>query len=265
MSNPNPYGDLLSAYCDGELEGEPVYHEISDALSHDESLYVEHQRLLLVKNAVHNMGGYYSLSDGNREKILNSIRKEAFRAPAASPRRYYMIAASIAVIFILATVYFQLSTNSASAKDLYSMANENFRKVLKGELAPDIQSSAASVVNNYLTEKGITYPLLIPECIECPLLGAVVTAEKDSKLVHLIYQGERGPYMYVIEASPSYFNNSVVMDLNEEIKECLKSGTPYKKQVGDELFVVWEQNGTICASLSHETEETVYRHFNLNQ
>lgn len=265
MSKPNPYDDLLSAYCDGELESQEIHQEISAALSNDVSLSVELQRLVLVKKAVYKTRNHYKVSDESRQKILKSIQKEAFRNPASSSRRYYMIAASLAAFFIMAAVYFQLSTNTASARDLYAMANENFKKVLSGELAPDIRSSAASVVSNYLTEEGVTYPLSIPECITCPLVGAVVTTEKDSKVVHLIYQGERGAYMYVIEASPSYFIDNVVLSLDEEIKTCLESGAPYKKQLGDELFVVWQQDGTICAAISQETEETVYRHFSLNQ
>lgn len=265
MNNPNPYGDLLSAYCDGELEDQPLNQEISAALRNDASLPVELQRLILVKKAVYKTRNHYTISDKNREKILQSIRNEAFPRPSSSYRSYYMIAASIAAFFIMAAVYFQMASNSASARDLYAMANENFQKVMNGELAPEIRSSAASVVSDYLTEKGITYPLLIPECIECPLLGAVVTAERDSKVVHLIYKGAKGPYMYVIEASPSYFSNNLVISLNEEIKTYLDSGTPYKKQIGNELFVVWQQDGTICAAISQETEETVYRHFKINQ
>jgi hypothetical protein len=127
---------------------------------------------------------------------------------------------------------------------------ENFHRVLRGEITPQVVSSQSSEIQDFFSGK-TEFPVRVPVMRQCTLVGAVVNQHKGAPLAHVVYRsGDDVIYLY--QACWQTVQQGEKLDLALEVEtELLRVGWYLSGGPGGDAIVLWKSGPTLCIAVSH--------------
>lgn len=293
--------ELLSAYADNQIKDKQTIKEIKELLAKDKKLAAKYQSELLTKKLLQTRLNSTELPSQTHQRVMNSIDEIISKAKynyqhsanyndsnAYDVTLWQSIKNSLtgklfgvpryafaAVIFMLigTLVFF---TGGKKTKNPYILAGvennimvqavNSFKKVIKGEVKPQLTSSNAAEVEKYIIEKAKFDPY-IPEIQNYSIAGVVCNDYKGQELAHIIYSNNNGQLIYIYQVPISAIQKKNLL-LPEDVDNEIKNAKYYMCDEVDEndcTLMLWYKGDKVCASMSTMPKQEMYTVFtNIN-
>ncbi len=149
-----------------------------------------------------------------------------------------------------------------SENSIMVQAVNNFHKILKGEIKPQISSKNESDVKNYL-KSNVDYDVYIPCMENCESISAVCSEYNGQKIVHIVYRS--GDDVFYICETPSKSLNKKCMELPEAVHNEIVSKKYYMCDKidldNDCTMLMWYSGNIVCTSVSTMPKQKMYSAF----
>lgn len=291
--------EFLTSQIDGENKDADTVNKISEMIANDENLMKKYKSELLTKQLFNTRLKNIDVPDATYMKVMGSIDKlinnsvdskeqelhplqssESFlqylinilSAPLRIGRtavpRYavgFVIILIIAGIGILAARKDNSPLNpfiaNGTEKSVMVQAVNNFHKILKGEIKPQLQSNDVLEVSNF-AKKNVHFNVFIPRIENYELAGIICNEYEGQKLVHLVYtSGDEVIYIYETDA------NSIMpqrLELPDAVySDIIKDNYYMCDQVDHHncTMTLWYTGNVLCASVTTMPKHKMYATF----
>ena len=141
-------------------------------------------------------------------------------------------------------------TAGLSANDVIRQSVDDYHKILRGELAPQLTSAESGVLLDFFTGK-TSFPVLVPRMKECTLVGGVLQEYNGMRLPHVVYRAG-DDVISVYQACWETVQEGKALDVIPEAKHALlQNGWYAPSPAGNDAVVLWRHERTLCVAVSH--------------
>lgn len=150
---------------------------------------------------------------------------------------------------------------SGSENSVMVQAVNNFHKILKGDIKPQVKSNDAKIVNNYLRDR-VNFNVFIPDIEEFELMGGISNEHAGEKVVHLMYSSGN-KIIYIYETGSTSFKPDK-LELPEPVHQQIRRENYYMCDEVDEndcTLMMWFSGDVLCASVSNVPKQKMYSTF----
>lgn len=141
-------------------------------------------------------------------------------------------------------------TAGLSANNVIRQSVDDFHRILRGELAPQVASAESVELQDFFTGK-TSFPVLVPHMRECTLVGGIIQEYNGMRLPHIVYRAG-DDVISVYQACWESVQEGRTLDLAPEAKAAiLKRGWYTPAPAGNDAVVLWRQDRTLCVAVSH--------------
>lgn len=147
-----------------------------------------------------------------------------------------------------------LTTAGFGPNNVIHQSIENFHKILRGDISPQIASSERSTIENFFSGR-TGFPVMVPSMKECTLLGGVLNDHNGTPLAHVVYR--RGDdIIYLYQACWETVQKGDVLEIAPEARaELMKTGWYSSTSLESDALVIWKSDRTLCVAVSHMQRE----------
>ena len=177
-----------------------------------------------------------------------------FAMPAVKPALAFGITC-IAVIVLLTLPNTPPDTTSSTASlDFIQQSLSNYHSVIRGDIKPQLASSAPENLLTFFTGK-TDFAVVLPKMKDCRLVGGVSNEYSGVKLAHVMYQ-HGNETIYMSQTCWETAQKSGKVRLPDDAKEELKRTGWFAKSFPDgSTMVLWTKNRTLCSAVAHMSKD----------
>jgi anti-sigma factor RsiW len=147
-----------------------------------------------------------------------------------------------------------LTTAGFGPNNVIHQSIENFHKILRGDISPQIVSSERSTVENFFSGR-TGFPVMVPSMKECTLLGGVLNDHNGTPLAHVVYRAG-DDIIYLYQACWETVQKGDVLEIAPEARtELITSGWYSSTSLESDALVLWKSDRTLCVAVSHMQRE----------
>lgn len=217
----------------------------------------------LVHNRVHMVAVPLILYRSITEKLqrplkgsrsVQTLSARLFQSPLIRPAIAFVLTAIVVILVVRPTepprgIPF-LTAAGYAPNNVVHQSVENYHKVLRGEITPQLVSSQNSEVQNFFSGK-TDFPVEVPVMRQCTLVGAVVNQHEGVGLAHVVYR-TGNDIIYLYQACWQTVQRGEKLELAPEIgTELTKGGWYLSGEPGGDAIVLWKSGPTLCIAVSH--------------
>lgn len=278
--------ELITSYIDDQIPDAELKSQIEQMISSDPKLDAKYRSELLTRDMLRKRLPEVELPERTYQKVLTSIDK-LVRAAAANadfkrpepqveyPSFWQNLKESVSAKFIgipryaFAVVLLVVlggffvfgggkkTTNpyilAGTEKSIMVQALKTFNKVVKGEVKPQLTTSNAAEVEQYV-KTNAEFNAYIPVVENYTLTGVVVNEYNGQKIAHLFYAGvnDKDEMFYVYQTPATCFQKKN-LDIPEQVHSEIITANYYMCDGVDETdctMTLWYKNNVVCASVS---------------
>ncbi len=141
-------------------------------------------------------------------------------------------------------------TAGLGANNVIRQSVDDYHKILRGELMPQLSSVESVDLQDFFTGK-TTFPVLVPRMKECTLIGGVLQDYNGMALPHVVYRAG-DEVISVYQACWETVQAGKALDLEPEAKSAiLTNGWYTPNPAGHDAVVLWRHDQTLCVAVSH--------------
>jgi hypothetical protein len=280
--------ELITSYIDNQIPDAELRSQIEQMIASDSRLNAKYRSELLTRNMLCQRLPKVELPGSTYQKVLSSIDsliaeinlkknrdyslpeiqrdypsfwqslKESVTAKFIGVPRY---AFAVLLVIVVSGVFVfgggKKTTNphilAGTEKSIMVQALKNFNKVVKGEVKPQLTTSNAAEVEQYV-KTNAEFNAYIPVVDNYILTGVVVNEFNGQKIAHLIYAGvnDVDEMLYVYQTPVTCFQKKN-LDIPEQVHSEILTATYYMCDGVDETdctMTLWYKNNVVCASVS---------------
>lgn len=269
--------DLTAALVDNEINDQELKKKFLQEIEADADLNYEFRVQALVKNIIREKVQFKETPEKVRNKVLKKIQpKEVYNARNRSLFKGFFIrpALSFATIIIIVTAVILIIMNrpgivepadfaieQLGEDNMFVQANNNFRSITEGKLAPQLMSSNPAEIKNFFRSSGVKYNTIIPESARWELLGAVVSEHRGEKFAHHVYSNADGEIVYIFQVDQSYLKTNEIINLTDDLISFLELGNCYTTVKNNITTLMAQSNSIIYAVVSNAPVENITQSF----
>lgn len=291
--------EFLTSQIDGENKDMDAANTVDEMLRKDPSLMKKYRSEMLTKNLFNSRFKPLEVPSATYLKVTSSIDELISDAKQRYTERYitlqrntnflrYLISVlasplrigramvpayvfGIAFILILTTAGIFLSLQDESAlnpfitngteRSVMVQAVDNFHKVLKGEMQPQINSNDADDVRGFVKDK-VNFDPYIPKINEYTLSGAVCSEYDGQKLVHLVYTSGND-MLYIYETALNSVHHKK-LEIPDQVSNDITKDKYYMCDKVDHhncTMILWYSGNVLCASVTTMPKKKMYATF----
>jgi hypothetical protein len=150
---------------------------------------------------------------------------------------------------------------AGSEKSVMVQAVNNFHKFLAGDMKPEMESSDAAKVRNFVKHKA-NIDAFVPSINDYNLIGAMCSEYNGQMLAHLVYSSGN-EIIYIYEAGVNSLHCKS-LELPDPVHSDIVKNTYYMCDKVDDnqcTMIVWYNGNVICASVSTMPKQKMFAHF----
>jgi hypothetical protein len=150
---------------------------------------------------------------------------------------------------------------NGTEKSVMVQAVNNFHKILKGEIKPQLQTNDVNEVSNF-AKKNVHFKVFIPRIENYELAGIICNEYEGQKLVHLVYtSGDEVIYIYETDANSI---NPQRLELPDAVYSDIIKDNYYMCDHVDHhncTMTLWYTGSVLCASVTTMPKHKMYSTF----
>jgi hypothetical protein len=150
---------------------------------------------------------------------------------------------------------------NGTEKSVMVQAVNNFHKILKGDIKPQLQSSDANEVSNFV-RKNVSFNVYVPRIDNYELSGVICNEYEGQKLVHLVYtSGDEIIYIYETDANSIHPQR---LELPDAVySDIIKDNYYMCDQVDHHncTMTLWYSGNVLCASVTTMPKQKMFSTF----
>jgi hypothetical protein len=287
LTNENA-DEFLTSQIDGENKDADTMHKVNEMIAHDGNLMKKYKSELLTKQLFSSRLKNIDVPNATYMKVMGSIdilinntvnheEKELHPLQTSESFFRYLInvlasplrighaavpryAVGLVIILIIAGIGFLAAKKDSSPlnpfiangteKSVMVQAVNNFHKILKGEIKPQLQSNDANEVSNFVN-KNVSFKVFVPLIENYELAGVICNEYEGQKLVHLVYtSGDEVIYIYETDANSIHPQRLELPDAVH--KDIIKDNYYMCDQVDHHncTMTLWYAGNVLCASVT---------------
>jgi hypothetical protein len=296
ITNDN-ISEFLTSYIDGQIKDPDIFKQVKSLIESNDSVFKKYKAELLTRNLFRTRMASVELPSASVTKINNSIDslirtasskhsvntgdiysrgffvylKKLVSAPVnfgkmGVPR--YAFALVLIVILLGAGLLMKKGNTeinpfiaSGTEKSVMVQAIKNFKKVLSGDIKPEMKSNDVSKVKSFVKNKA-EFDAYVPVISDYELVGVVCNEYHGQKLVHLVYSsGKEIIYIYETQVNSIHCKE---LELPDPVHYNILRDKYYMcDQVDDEdcTMIVWYKDNVLCTSVSTMPKQRMYASF----
>lgn len=296
ITNDN-INEFLTSYIDGQIIDSDTNKQIKSFIEGNDLVFKKYKAELLTRNLFRKRLVSAELPSAAAAKVTNSIDslinsasvnhsvktgdiysdgfygylKRLVSAPVnirktAVPR--YAFAVVLIVILLGAGLLMNKGKPelnpfiaTGSEKSVMVQAMKNFKKVLSGDIKPEMKSKDVNQVKRFVKDK-TNFDAYIPSISDYELVGAVCNEYNGQTLVHLVYtSGNEIIYIYETQVNSLHCKE---LELPEPVQyDILRDKYYMCDQVDDDdcTMIVWYKDNVLCTSVSTMSKQKMYASF----
>jgi hypothetical protein len=150
---------------------------------------------------------------------------------------------------------------AGSEKSVMVQAVNNFHKLLAGDMKPEMESSDAAKVRDFVKNKA-NLDAFVPSINDYNLVGAMCSEYKGQMLAHLVYTSGN-EVIYIYEACVSSLHSDC-LELPGPVHSDIVKNTYYMCDKVDDnqcTMIIWYNDNIVCASVSTMPKQKMFAHF----
>ena len=150
---------------------------------------------------------------------------------------------------------------AGSENSVMVQAVNNFHKLLAGDMKPEMESSDAAKVRNFVKNKA-NLDAFVPSINDYNLIGAMCSEYNGQMLAHLVYTSGN-EVIYIYEACVSSLHSNC-LELPDPVHSDIVKYTYYMCDKVDDnqcTMILWYKDNVICASVSTMPKQKMLAHF----
>jgi hypothetical protein len=296
ITNDN-INEFLTSYIDGQIKSPDTNKQVKSLIESNDLVNKKYQAELLTRNLFRTRLVSSELPLATLVKVNNSIDtliktatltnyvntgdiygkgffeylKKLVSAPVnigkAAVPRYAFAVVFIFILFAAGLLMKQGNTElnpfiaAGSDKSVMVQAVKNFKKVLSGDIKPELISSDVTNVKSYVKNKA-KFDAYIPSISEYQLAGVVCNEYNGQKLAHLVYtSGKEIIYIYETQVNSIHCKE---LELPEPVHFDILRDKYYMCDHVDFdecTMIVWYKDNILCASVSTMPKQKMYASF----
>jgi len=141
-------------------------------------------------------------------------------------------------------------TAGLSANNVVRQSVDNYHKILRGEIVPQIGSNDPLELRDFFTGR-TSFPVLVPRMKECAFVGGVVNEHNGTGLAHVLYH-TGSDVIYLYQAGWETVKEGKMLEIAPEAKTALlETGWYIPRGAGNDAVVLWTHDRTLCIAVSH--------------
>ncbi len=187
-------------------------------------------------------------AEDSRSRLLSLVR---------TPRTRFALAFALTAVLIVFLARRSEPPESApvitaglDANNVIRQSVDDFHRILRGELAPQVASAESVELQDFFTGK-TSFPVVVPHMRECTLVGGVLQEHNGVRLPHIVYRAG-DDVISVYQACWETVQEGQSLDLTPEAKAAiLKNGWYTPAPAGNDAVVLWRHDRTLCVAVSH--------------
>lgn len=295
ITNDN-INEFLTSYIDGQIHDSDTNNKIKNFIEGNDLAFKKYKAELLTRNLFRTRLTSAELPPATAMKVtvsIDSLIKDAsiriarnedlyslgfleylkrlISAPVnigrAAVPRYAFAAVLIFIILGAGLLMKQGNTElnpfiaSGSEKSVMVQAVKNFKKVLAGDIKPEMKSSDVNLVKNFVKNK-TGFEAYVPSISDYELKGTVCDEYNGQKIAHLVYtSGREIIYIYEIQVNSLHCKE---LELPEPVHYDILRDKYYMCDHVDFdecTMIVWYKDNVVCASVSTMPKQRMYTSF----
>ena len=150
---------------------------------------------------------------------------------------------------------------AGSENSVMVQAVNNFHKLLAGDMKPEMESSDAVKVRDFVKNKA-NLDAFVPSINDYKLAGAMCSEYNGQMLAHLVYTSGN-EVIYIYEACVSSLHSNC-LELPDPVHSDIVKNTYYMCDKVDDnqcTMIIWYSNNIVCASVSTMPKQKMFAHF----
>jgi len=280
--------ELITSYIDDQIPDAQLKSQIEQMISSDPKLNAKYRSELLTRNMLRQRLPEVELPESTYQNVLSSIDRLIAEANLKKNRTYSQpeiqadypsfwqslkesvtakfigvprYAFAVLLVIVVSGVFVfgggKKATNphilAGTEKSIMVQALKTFNKVVKGEVKPQLNTSNAAEVEQYV-KTNAQFNAYIPVVDNYTLSGVVVNEYNGQKIAHLIYAGvnDEDEMLYVYQTPVTCFQKKS-LDIPDQVHTEILTTTYYMCDGVDETdctMTLWYKNNVVCASVS---------------
>lgn len=284
--------EYLTSYIDNQIKDQESISEILDFISNDPVVNKKYKNELLTKNFLKNSlksvevpaVSVYNINNSidrligiNSKEVHNDISfvsklRELFLSPLTKSLPIPRYALGVFVIIFTVVLYLYSVNNSkrilnpfiinGTDNSVMVQAVNNFTKILKGDIKPQIESKSAVEVRKYVKDK-LKIDAYIPSISGFDVVGAVCNDFNGQQLAHIIYKDSNNDLIYIYQTDGNSIKSNG-LDLPDDVhKQIMKDKYYMCDNVSERecALLMWYVDNLLCASVSTLPKQKLYSKF----
>ncbi len=288
--------EFLTSYIDGQINDPDTYKQVKSLIESNKLVYKKYKSELLTRNLFRSRLAPVDLPlttltkvNSTLEAAVSALSLDFVKAESVFSRSFllYLVklittpvkigkaavpryAFAVTMIFILLVAGLLMNRGNTelnpfiangSEKSVMVQAMKNFKKILAGDIKPEMRSNDVNQVKSFAKKKA-DFDAYVPSISEYELVGIVCNEYNGQKLVHLVYSsGSEVIYIYETQMNSLHCKE---LELPEPVHyEILRQKYYMCDQVDyDECtMIVWYKDNVLCASVSTMPKQKMYASF----
>jgi hypothetical protein len=286
--------ELVSSYIDNQITDHELKKQIEDKLTSDRKLNAKYKSELLTKSILQSKLQSAELPGMTYNRVMASIddiianaaqnkqtrKQTSIQYPSfwqslwqtistpflGVPKYAYGMALVFLVIGAIIIFTGKKDLNpyitSGTEKSIMVQAVNSFNKIIDGEVKPQLTSSNAAEVEQFVKDKS-NFNAYIPIIENFVLKGVVCNEYKGQKLAHIIYQN--GDEIFYIYQTPVTSVIRKDLDLPDAVHSEIDKSKYYMcdgvAESGDCTMTLWIKDNVVCASMCNVPKKEMYATF----
>ena len=293
------FEEFLTSYIDGENHDSKLDNQVKHYIESNDTISKKYMSEVLTKNLYSSRLGLVEVPDYLAEKINNSI--DSLVVSSAGKRKHsidshdvyahsfpeylirlistpvriknvavprYAFAVVLLVILIGAGMFMNSGNTelnpyiaAGSEKSVMVQAVNNFHKLLAGDMRPEMESSDAAKVKNFVKHEA-NLDAYVPAINDYVLVGVKCSEYDGQMLVHLVYSSGN-EMIYIYEAGLSSIHCKS-LELPDPVHSDIVKNKFYMCDKVDDnqcTMILWYKDNILCASVSTMPKQKMYASF----
>lgn len=266
--------ELITSYIDDEINNLEK-NEVIDLIKNNPEYQFEFKSISATKKSIRTRDLKYQTPNFVRDRILTSLYSEPINQKSLFAELIELLslrpilAFSSFLVIILSIYLFSVNylnenlfESQSGNQNMYVQAESNFKKILAGELAPQIVTSDIDAIKSLFSSNGVKYDAQIPQFTEWNLFGAVVSEDNGEKFAHHVYVCPSGKnIVYVYQVNLECVTKNKTIELTENFLNALNRGEILVESKNGIVTLFKKSASNIIAVVSNDSPEIIQKNF----